>query len=120
MASNITDLLKENFPLPFYPKVSATPKIAIYILSFPGFESTAFKELLYAQLPRYWSSPGIVDCKMLFAAKSNTAVLIESWECAEAATAFRQSKAWTSFQHQIKAKDVQLEAIVNDSFELIE
>ena len=120
MALHLTDLLKENLALPFYPRVSATPKIVIYIFNYPGQETEIFKEALFAQLPRYWSSQGIVDCKVLFAPSSNTAVLIESWENPKCAQAFRQSNAWQSFQHQLKAMDTHTELIVNDSFELIE
>lgn len=120
MAQFFSELLKDSFAQAFYPKVTGEPKVVIFIISFPETKAAAFKETLYAQLPRYWSSRGIVDCKILFAANSNTTVLIESWEQREAAEAFRQSLVWTSFESELRAMEAQTEAIVNDSFELIE
>ena len=120
MAQLFSELLKDGFTQAFYPKVTGNPRVVIFIISFPGAGAEKFKETLYSQLPRYWSSQGIVDCKILFASNSNTAVLIESWEQPEAAEAFRQSRTWTGFYAQLKAMGTQIEPIVNDSFELIE
>lgn len=120
MSLSLTEIIKENFLEPFYPKVSGQPKVVIYLLSVPNAEANRFKDLLYSQLPRYWSTKGIVDCKILFSPHSNTTVLIESWEGPKVASAFRQSKVWASFQTQLRALGTQMEPIVNDSFELIE
>ena len=120
MAQLFSELLKDGFTQAFYPKVTGEPRVVIFIISYPGARADEFKEALYAQLPRYWSSQGIIDCKILFAANSNAAVLIESWEQPEAAEAFRQSRVWTGFLAQLKSMNTHIEAIVNDSFELIE
>ncbi len=120
MANPLSHLLKESIQDAFYPKVSSAPKLVIMQVTFPAGKSADIKEMLYTQLPRYWTSPGIVDCKILFSIHSRAVVWIESWESPGDAQRYHQSKSWQSLLAQARELQATVKTIINDSFELIE
>lgn len=103
------------------PRTSARPVVRIWSVATTEVNARSLREHLFDLLPVYWSSRGILDCKILEDRLRHSFIIIESWLDQKSQRQFQESASWQEALKGIKARrHITLKEITNNIFELIE
>ena len=103
------------------PRTSARPVVRIWSVATTEANARSLREHMFDLLPVYWSSQGILDCKILEDRLRHSFIIIESWLDQQSQQQFQNSQCWQMALESIKAqRHITLKEITNNIFELIE
>lgn len=103
------------------PRTSANPVVRIWSVNTTELNASKLKEAVFDLLPVYWSSQGILDCKILQDRSQHSFIIIESWLDQQSQQQFQEGQPWHMALEGIRAqRHITLKEITNNIFELIE
>ncbi len=117
-ASDKTETSPESLAI---PRTAARPVVRIWSITTTELNVSNLKEAIFGLLPVYWSSRGILDCKILQDRSQYSFIIIESWLDQQSQQQFQNGQCWQVALESIKAqRHITLKEITNNIFELIE